>query len=223
MLFFQHSSHMKKPNKRTWCGSPLIRNIFWQKNFWKECGNHCSVTGVTNKSNHIGHIGSHKVCPTEPWMLKLPFQKKKNYPLLPQNTGWSEEKDQVRILQAEIHMGQQLPCVLSPLCHPNPHTGHFLKNTYSQGPSAPGLSLLARWQQIKSACSPPTPMSFCITFRCTASWLENHILYRVVPAIFPVPTWSHTYLSWCYWLGFLCCYFTSPWLFRNCPFVLLSF
>ena len=28
---------------------------------------------------------------------------------------------------------------------------------------------------------------FCIGFRCTVSWLDNHILYILFPSIFPVP------------------------------------
>ena len=33
---------------------------------------------------------------------------------------------------------------------------------------------------------------FCIDFRCTAYWLDDHILYKVFPMTFPVPTWLHT-------------------------------
>ena len=34
----------------------------------------------------------------------------------------------------------------------------------------------------------------CISFRCAAQWLDNHMLRKVVPPIFPVPTWPHTQL-----------------------------
>ena len=33
-------------------------------------------------------------------------------------------------------------------------------------------------------------MLFCISVRCTAKCLDNHILYKVIP-IFPLPTWHH--------------------------------
>ena len=46
---------------------------------------------------------------------------------------------------------------------------------------------------------------FCISFRCTAYWLDNHILYKVVPSVFQLPTWHHPQLLQHYWLYFLCC------------------
>ena len=33
---------------------------------------------------------------------------------------------------------------------------------------------------------------YCISFRCTAQWLDSHILYKVFPPISKVPTWHHT-------------------------------
>ena len=35
---------------------------------------------------------------------------------------------------------------------------------------------------------------FCISFRCTAQWLDNHMIYKVFPLIFLVPTQHHTEL-----------------------------
>ena len=33
---------------------------------------------------------------------------------------------------------------------------------------------------------------FCIGFRCTAQWLDNRVLYKVVSLVFPAPAWHHT-------------------------------
>ena len=43
-------------------------------------------------------------------------------------------------------------------------------------------------------------------FKCTAQWLDNHILCSVPPTpICPVPTWHCTQLLQYYWLYSLCC------------------
>ena len=62
---------------------------------------------------------------------------------------------------------------------------------------------------------------FCISFRCTAWWLDNYIFYRVVPPIFPSPTWHHTVITVLLMIN-PSLYLTSPWLFCNCQFVLLN-
>ena len=45
----------------------------------------------------------------------------------------------------------------------------------------------------------------CISFRCTAWWLDNHTRYEVIPPIFTVPAWHRAKSSHCYWLYSLCC------------------
>ena len=57
----------------------------------------------------------------------------------------------------------------------------------------------------------------CICFRCTAQWLDNHVLYKVFPLMFPVPTQHHTVIT-----ILLTLHFTSQWLFCDCQFVLLN-
>ena len=50
---------------------------------------------------------------------------------------------------------------------------------------------------------------FCISFRCTAQWLDNHILYKMFLPMFPVPTWHYTVITIAFTV-FPVLYFTSP-------------
>ena len=61
-------------------------------------------------------------------------------------------------------------------------------------------------------------MLFCISFRWTAGWLDNHTLYKVFPLVIPVTTCHPTRLSQYYWLYFPMIFLTSPWLFCNYQF-----
>ena len=36
----------------------------------------------------------------------------------------------------------------------------------------------------------------CTSFRCTAHWLDNHVLYKVFSLIYPVPTRHHTIIDY---------------------------
>lgn len=48
---------------------------------------------------------------------------------------------------------------------------------------------------------------FCLSFRYTAKWLENQVLYEVIPSLLQAPTGPHTYfnLPQYYLLYSLCC------------------
>lgn len=63
--------------------------------------------------------------------------------------------------------------------------------------------------------------TFCVSFRCTAQWLDIYKSYEVIPTMSLAPTWHYARLLQYYWL-FSGLYFTSPWLFRNCRFLLLN-
>ena len=60
---------------------------------------------------------------------------------------------------------------------------------------------------------------FCIRCRCTAQGLGTHVLCKVFPLVFQVPTWHHAVSHML--IIFLMLHCTSPWLFCNCQFVLL--
>ena len=62
---------------------------------------------------------------------------------------------------------------------------------------------------------------FHISFRYTAQWLENHILYNMFPPIFPVAIWHHTNNTILLTI-FPMLYFISTWLFCNYQFILLN-
>lgn len=49
---------------------------------------------------------------------------------------------------------------------------------------------------------------FCISFKCRAYWLDNHILYGVVPPVFQVLTQPYTYydiIDCIFWCAILKC------------------
>ena len=46
---------------------------------------------------------------------------------------------------------------------------------------------------------------FCISFMCTAQWLDNHILYKVIFPMLQVLTWHRTQSLQCYLLHSLWC------------------
>ena len=58
----------------------------------------------------------------------------------------------------------------------------------------------------------------------TAKWLENHVLYRVVPQLLEVPTWPHVYVFILIILTILLpmLYFIFLQLFCNYQFALLN-
>ena len=46
---------------------------------------------------------------------------------------------------------------------------------------------------------------FCIGFRCTEWWVDNHMFYQVFPLIFSAPSWHRAWLLPCYCLHSLWC------------------